>query len=607
MSWEDVEQTVRQRPESDRSVIVTDRPEMHLARELPCAVEYVPADLDETQAAARLAELRKLYEPPVATHDDRPAPAARTGRWALIRAVALPSALLVPASSALLVVGAVRDWQGGPMVAIAVVFAVALTGLLVAGMSIAARLLGITRSTQHYSRLASERTAIMRPAVQRLSDTASEHARRAPDRASVQPPIGVQRLDDRDPAVPPGPADKRDHRTLVIAVGTDFDADTLVDFAGGFDRNGIVIVTDRAGIVAELAPKVSVEYLPEVSERSSGTNLARLLEIAGSCGADEIVVWPDVTDPVDVRSSGVDGISNTESLALSGVASLARRLDGIDRRLGELDELGALGRSVAELGDKISGASTQVDRQMSKRTERSNRELTRYLDSVYQQVEALQRIYRRLDAPRGLPPMRGWAISTDLAAWMVDKVLDGDVRQVLEAGSGSSTCLMAMALEQVGDGHVTALEHDRMYADRTVAMLRLHGVEHRASVVVAPLIDRPVGDEVFPWYDTSSLHLERPVDLLLVDGPPEAVGPHSRFPALPLLAPLMADRATIVLDDGRRDDEAAIAERWARHPDITDVATLPFERRPIELSFERTGRDARRDGDVPPPLPSEDT
>jgi hypothetical protein len=69
----------------------------------------------------------------------------------------------------------------------------------------------------------------------------------------------------------------------------------------------------------------------------------------------------------------------------------------------------------------------------------------------------------------------------------------------------------------------------------------------------------------------------------------------------------MADRATIVLDDGRRDDEAEIAERWRQRPDIGDVVTLPFERRPIALSFERSSGRGRGAGEDSTPHPSEDT
>ena len=54
-----------------------------------------------------------------------------------------------------------------------------------------------------------------------------------------------------------------------------------------------------------------------------------------------------------------------------------------------------------------------------------------------------------------------------------------------------------------------------------------------------------------------------PAGLLVVDGPPGTVRPMARYPALPVLLNRLAADATVVMDDARRPDEQAIAERWA--------------------------------------------
>lgn len=53
------------------------------------------------------------------------------------------------------------------------------------------------------------------------------------------------------------------------------------------------------------------------------------------------------------------------------------------------------------------------------------------------------------------------------------------------------------------------------------------------------------------------------VDLLVIDGPPEATGNWARYPALPLLREKLRSGAVVVLDDTHRADERAILEAWA--------------------------------------------
>jgi predicted O-methyltransferase YrrM len=145
-----------------------------------------------------------------------------------------------------------------------------------------------------------------------------------------------------------------------------------------------------------------------------------------------------------------------------------------------------------------------------------------------------------------------------------------------------------MAFERAGDGHVTTHEHEPAYAARTQELLERYGVAHRATVLVAPLVEQVVEGEHFRWYQLEGLALPDGVDLLFVDGPPEATGPKSRYPALPLLAAYLADEAEIVLDDGRRADETEIATQWSLRDDVVRSEPLPHERKPILLRFRRS-------------------
>jgi hypothetical protein len=51
---------------------------------------------------------------------------------------------------------------------------------------------------------------------------------------------------------------------------------------------------------------------------------------------------------------------------------------------------------------------------------------------------------------------------------------------------------------------------------------------------------------------------------LVVDGPPGNIQRLSRYPALPLLYGHLNDRSTIIVDDGRREDEREIVARWEK-------------------------------------------
>lgn len=92
----------------------------------------------------------------------------------------------------------------------------------------------------------------------------------------------------------------------------------------------------------------------------------------------------------------------------------------------------------------------------------------------------------------------GWSASPELLAhaWKLAK------GNILECGSGLTTLVMACK------GHVTALEHDPMFASHTAAMLDRYGL--KADIICKPLKDG--------WYDFDGGIF----DTLMIDGPPRA-------------------------------------------------------------------------------------
>jgi hypothetical protein len=156
----------------------------------------------------------------------------------------------------------------------------------------------------------------------------------------------------------------------------------------------------------------------------------------------------------------------------------------------------------------------------------------------------------------------GWAADAVLVQHAVRLVADVRPRLVLECGSGSSTIAIAGCLKALG-GRMITLEHEAEFARRTTEALQLRGLGNVARVVTAPLTTRELGGNVVSWYGSEyERFLESPIDVLIIDGPPKATGPRARYPAVPALKFRLASECWILMDDGNRKDERAIAHAW---------------------------------------------
>ncbi len=194
------------------------------------------------------------------------------------------------------------------------------------------------------------------------------------------------------------------------------------------------------------------------------------------------------------------------------------------------------------------------------------------------QHEALLNIIHTIQPKIPLPPTRKWAASPDLLRLVMHEMFANRPEYVVEASSGTSTLVIAYCLQKFGKGKVYSLEHDLLYADRTRAMIKLHGLEEYAQVVDAPLIEHVIEGVQRKWYDTAGLLPNGKIDLMVVDGPPQSIQKLARYPALPLLRSLMAAKFTIIMDDGGRDDEREIASRWAKECGAKSNEFIPLEK-----------------------------
>lgn len=200
---------------------------------------------------------------------------------------------------------------------------------------------------------------------------------------------------------------------------------------------------------------------------------------------------------------------------------------------------------------------------------------------------------------QALTTLGNWGVDPDFAR-LIATAVEAEPGLVVELGSGVSTQLIASILEENGTGRLVSVDHDRLFADRTVEQLRRQG-SSRAEVIVAPLRPQTFGDTAAEWYDADAVRSALPdgeIDLLVIDGPPTTTT-WSRWPALEVLGARLAPGATILLDDGRRRPERATARRWSReHPELdlcwhdTLKGAWRLERRGVgpESRLRRAGR-----------------
>jgi predicted O-methyltransferase YrrM len=182
--------------------------------------------------------------------------------------------------------------------------------------------------------------------------------------------------------------------------------------------------------------------------------------------------------------------------------------------------------------------------------------------ALFRQMEALHALYTELQLQRSLPATRGWAASPDFLLEMARHALSEQPRMVVECSSGTSTLVLARCMQLNGRGKVYSLEHDPHYAKATRAELLRHGLAGWAEVLDSSLTAQEFRSATWPWYETAGLPGDS-IDMLAIDGPPQATRRLARYPAGPALFARLAPDAAVFLDDAKRPDEQEILRRWA--------------------------------------------
>jgi len=175
-----------------------------------------------------------------------------------------------------------------------------------------------------------------------------------------------------------------------------------------------------------------------------------------------------------------------------------------------------------------------------------------------------KQVHRFLEPRHPLPSMSGWAIAPDLALTLVMLLLERKPSSVVEFGPGVSTLVIGYLLEKSGQGRLVSFEHEERNLESQRAEIKRHKLESVVTVVHAPLKQTTIAGKKWNWYSANTVkaHLPNVIDMVLVDGPPAAVGPLSRYPALPVVLPRLRAGSVILLDDAHRSNEQAILRLW---------------------------------------------
>jgi len=158
-----------------------------------------------------------------------------------------------------------------------------------------------------------------------------------------------------------------------------------------------------------------------------------------------------------------------------------------------------------------------------------------------------------------------YALTADAAAVLARQVALCRPNVVVELGSGVSTVLVGKLLQDQGHGRIYSLDHDSAWAEETRKQVRAAGLQDQAEVLDAPLSRQEVDGQHFLWYEIPAKVNElAQIDLLIVDGPPQAIDPNGlpRYPALPKLLPQLSADAAIFIDDAKRPGETEMVRRW---------------------------------------------
>jgi predicted O-methyltransferase YrrM len=182
----------------------------------------------------------------------------------------------------------------------------------------------------------------------------------------------------------------------------------------------------------------------------------------------------------------------------------------------------------------------------------------------YDGISALLYTYRSLSPRFSLPKTRGWAASPDFLNILIETILIQRPRTVVELGAGTSTVVIAYALEKNQEGKLYSIDHYEEYLDLLKKVITRHGLCDRVALIHAPFTKTLINGNSWTYYASESLNVPGDIDMLVIDGPPSSVQSNARYPAIPLLFNRLSPGAMILVDDYKRPDDRKTVQLWLK-------------------------------------------
>lgn len=182
------------------------------------------------------------------------------------------------------------------------------------------------------------------------------------------------------------------------------------------------------------------------------------------------------------------------------------------------------------------------------------------------------------ESATSLPTQTDWALPADEQRFLASLVAHVKPQHILELGSGSSTQVFARAAALLeAPCCITSVEHDPDFRQTTICGLEK---PQRAgcciAVQFAPLVLRECGGMLYPVYRLRPHRFASgsPADLILIDGPPLALG--GREGTLYQVLDFARPGTLILLDDVNRAEEREVLSRWQDNlGEAIEVRLLP--------------------------------
>lgn len=162
-----------------------------------------------------------------------------------------------------------------------------------------------------------------------------------------------------------------------------------------------------------------------------------------------------------------------------------------------------------------------------------------------------------------------WAIGLEAAHVLHELIGLLRPRSVLEFGAGRSSLVIAHALERIGGGCLTSIEHQPEYVRKSwQEMPRFRTVD--AALVESKLRLTPSRHGLLYEYAgiAPTLRARGPFNFVFIDAPPGRFG---RDATLLAAAPYLDTGAIVQLDDAARPQEKTAIRRWERALDLQHI------------------------------------